>query len=301
MQKAIEQFLRSLKTERNYSSFTLEAYGRDLHQFAQFLELSYPDLWTRKNIDWIAKEHIRSFLAYSSQQGLSRKTLGRKLAAIRSFFKFLMRTGQVAKNPAKSIQTPRTEKKLPSFLSIQEALDLLELPDQNTPEGIRDRAILEIFYGTGIRLRELVKLKMDDVDFHEGLIRILGKGNKERLVPMGRMAEKSLRGYLKIRNQLLRHGDEDNRVLFLSKRGKPISPRTVQYRVQKYLQQISDLSSLSPHLLRHTFATHLLEAGADLEAVKELLGHASLSTTQIYTHVTMERLKQIYRQAHPRA
>ncbi len=272
-----------------------------MRQFAEFLAVSYPELWGRKNIEWITKDHIRSFLAYSSQQGLSRKTLGRKLAAIRSFFKFLMRTGQVAKNPAKSIQTPKTEKKLPSFLSIQEALDLLELPDKNTPEGIRDRAILEVFYGTGIRLRELTILKIDDVDFHEGLIRILGKGNKERLVPMGRMAEKSLRGYLKIRNQFLKEVEKDKRVLFLSKRGKPISPRTVQYRVQKYLQQISDLSSLSPHLLRHTFATHLLEAGADLEAVKELLGHASLSTTQIYTHVKMERLKQIYRQAHPRA
>ena len=301
MKKTVEQFLRSLKTERNYSSFTLEAYGRDLHQFADFLALSYPDLSEQKGAAWVTKEHIRSFLAYLSQQGMSRKTIGRKLAAIRSYFGFLMRTGAITLNPAKAIHTPKAEKKLPTFLSIQEALDLLELPDKNTPEGIRDKAILEIFYGTGIRLRELVKMKLDDVDFHEGLIRILGKGNKERLVPLGRMAEKSLKGYLKIRNQLLQKGEEKTRILFLSKRGKPISPRTVQYRVQKYLQNISDLSSLSPHLLRHTFATHLLEAGADLEAVKELLGHASLSTTQIYTHVTMERLKQIYRQAHPRA
>ncbi len=301
MQKTVEQFLRSLKTERNYSSFTLEAYERDLHQFLAFLELSYPEEFSEKDLNWVTKDHIRSFLAYASQQGLSRKTIGRKLAAIRSFFKFLMRTGAITKNPARAIQTPRAEKKLPSFLSIQEALDLLELPDKETPEGLRDRAILEIFYGTGIRLRELVNIEVDDVDFHEGLIRILGKGNKERLVPMGKMAEKRIKGYLKVRNQLLHKGDKATRALFLSKSGKPISPRTVQYRVQKYLQQISNLSSLSPHLLRHTFATHLLEAGADMEAVKELLGHASLSTTQVYTHVTMERMKQIYRQAHPRA
>ncbi len=301
MQQQIRQFLRSLETERNLSPFTIDAYRIDLEQFADFLKISYPDLWQAGIYNSVTKQHIRSFLAYLSQQGLSRKSIGRKLAAIRSFFKFLMRVGTIENNPAKSIQTPKAEKKLPAFLSIQEAFDLLELPDKSTPQGIRDRAILEIFYGTGIRLRELTNIEMGDVDFHENLIRVVGKGNKERLVPMGKMVVEALRRYLKIRSKFLPQNGDQMTALFLSNRAKRISPRTVQARVHHYLQQISDISSLSPHLLRHTFATHLLEAGADLEAVKELLGHASLSTTQIYTHVTMEKLKKIYDQAHPRA
>ena len=301
VQQQIQQFLRVLDTERNFSSFTVDAYRIDLKQFIEFLSLSYPEWSDSGNPDWIKKQHVRGFLAYLSQQGLSRKTIGRKLAAVRSFFKFLMRSGKITTNPAGGIKTPKAEKKLPAFLSIQEAFDLLELPDKNRPEGIRERAMLEIFYGTGIRLRELIKIDIDDVDFHENLIRVLGKGNKERLVPMGKKATVSLKNYLKIRSQLFSGKAEQSESLFLSNRGRRISPRNVQARVQKYLQQISDLSSLSPHLLRHTFATHLLDAGADLEAVKELLGHASLSTTQIYTHVTMEKLKKIYDQAHPRA
>ncbi len=283
------------------SPFTIDAYRIDLRQFVDFLEISYPELQSGCEFEKLTKEHIRSFLAYLSREGLSRKTIGRKLAAIRSLFKFLMRTGVIKKNPAKTIRTPKAEKKLPSFLSIQEAFDLLELPDKSTPKGIRDRAILEIFYGTGIRLRELINIEMNDVDFHENLIRVVGKGNKERLVPMGKMVIESLRNYLKIRSHFLPKNGDQKTALFLSTHGKQISPRTVQARVHHYLQKISDISSLSPHLLRHTFATHMLEAGADLEAVKELLGHASLSTTQIYTHVTMEKLKKIYDQAHPRA
>jgi len=301
VQQQIQQFLRSLETERNLSPFTIDAYRIDLEQFVDFLMSSYPELESGRAFESLTKQHIRSFLAYVSQQGLSRKTIGRKLAAIRSFFKFLMRTDIIEKNPAKNIKTPKAEKKLPTFLSIQEAFDLLELPDKSTPEGIRDRAILEIFYGTGVRLRELTNIEMSDVDFHENLIRVVGKGNKERLLPMGKMVVEALRKYLKIRSHFLPKDGNPIKALFLSNRARPISPRTVQARVHHYLQQISDISSLSPHLLRHTFATHMLEAGADLEAVKELLGHASLSTTQIYTHVTMEKLKKIYDQAHPRA
>ena len=301
MQQQIQQFLRSLETERNLSPFTIDAYRIDLGQFVDFLKISYPELDSGREFESLTKQHIRSFLAHLSQQGLSRKTIGRKLAAIRSFFKFLVRTGMIQNNPAKNIQTPKAEKKLPTFLSIQEAFDLLELPDKSTPEGIRDRAILEIFYGTGIRLRELTNIEMSDVDFHENLIRVVGKGNKERLLPMGKMAAEALRKYLKIRFHFLPKNGNPISPLFLSNRAKRISPRTVQARVHRYLQQISDISSLSPHLLRHTFATHMLEAGADLEAVKELLGHVSLSTTQIYTHVTMGKLKKIYDQAHPRA
>jgi len=179
---------------------------------------------------------------------------------------------------------------------------VLELPEANTPVGLRDRAMLEIFYGTGIRLRELTNLNLLDIDFHSGLIRILGKGRKERFVPLGPNAAKVVQHYLKVREHFLAKAETPNLpAVFLGEQGKRIHPRVVQQRIKYYLSRISDATSLSPHVLRHTFATHLLDAGADLEAVKELLGHSSLSTTQIYTHVSMEKLIQIYKQAHPRA
>jgi len=302
VEKQIANFLKSLASEKHYSIFTVSAYAIDLGQFVKFLQNSHSEIFNSTGVEGITRRHIRAFLAYLSQQGLSRRSIGRKLAAVRSFFKFLIRNGVLSVNPAKGIQTPKYQKKLPAFLGIPEALRLLSLPDGHSPVGLRDRAILEIFYGTGIRLRELTNMDLDDINFSKGLIRIYGKGRKERLVPLGKNAAQTLQAYLEKRHLLLQNTPyHDRKAVFLSERGKRIPPRSVQQLVRKYLSMISEMSSLSPHLLRHTFATHLLEAGADLEAVKELLGHASLSTTQIYTHVTMETLKKIYRQAHPRA
>lgn len=299
MKEPIEQFLNFLRAEKNYSGFTVSAYENDLRQFADFLFRRYGNNLTLLDVE---KSHIRAFLSHLTAQRLERNSIGRKLAALRSFYRFLHRKGYIADNPAKQVRSPRYRKKLPVFLSIQEAMEVLRLPEADTPEGLRDRAILEVFYGTGIRLRELTNMNMKDIDLKKGLIRIFGKGGKERLVPIGAKASKSLREYLNVRSVFLQQSaspDED--AVFLNKKGKRISPRTVQYRVKRYLSQISAATSLSPHVLRHTFATHLLNAGADLEAVKDLLGHASLSTTQVYTHVSTEQLLRIYEEAHPRA
>jgi len=295
----IQKFLKALQAEKNYSEFTISAYELDLHQFNSFLKENYKNDST---VDKISKQNIRAFLSFLGSNGLSRNSIGRKLAALRSFFRYLNRVGIITSNPAQQIQSPKYKKKLPVFLSIQEALEVLKLPEIDTSEGLRDRAILEIFYGTGIRLRELTNLDVDDIDMFNGVIRILGKGRKERLVPLGKNAANILQKYLKIRNDILsKSKDSDFSAVFLNNRGKRVAPRFVQRRVTFYLSKISNETSLSPHVLRHTFATHLLDAGADLEAVKELLGHASLSTTQIYTHVSVEKLKNIYNQAHPRA
>ena len=299
MEKLIIKFLKVLQAEKNYSDFTISAYEHDLWQFDSFLK---ENIGEEISLDKISKQHIRSFMSSLSSKNYSRNSIGRKLAAIRSFFRHLNRVGKITSNPALQIQTPKYKKKLPVFLSIQETLEILELPEIDTPVGLRDRAILELFYGTGMRLRELTNLDVDDFDFFNGLIRILGKGRKERLVPLGPNAAKILQRYFKVRNKFLSKSDDpDYNAVFLGVRGKRIAPRQVQRRVTHFLSLISNAASLSPHVLRHTFATHLLDAGADLEAVKELLGHTSLSTTQIYTHVSMEKLKKIYKQAHPRA
>ncbi len=299
MEQSIKKFLRVLQAEKNYSEFTITAYEFDLYQFNSFLERNFPEKITP---DKISKQHIRSFMSSLSSNNISRNSIGRKLAAIRSFFRYLNRIGKIASNPAQQIQTPKHKKKLPTFLTVREILEILDLPESSTPVGLRDRAILELFYGTGIRLRELTNLNIGDVDFFNGLIRILGKGKKERMVPLGPNAAKTVKGYFKVRKEFLAKSENpDFKAVFLGVRGKRIAPRQVHRQVCHFLSLISDAASLSPHVLRHTFATHLLDAGADLEAVKELLGHSSLSTTQIYTHVSMEKLKQIYKQAHPRA
>ncbi len=299
MEESIPKFIKFLKAEKNYSDFTIVAYELDLCQFREYINREYNRSLA---LDEITKQQIRGFMSHLVAAGLSRNSIGRKLAALRSYFRYLNRIGEISANPAQQIQTPKYKKKLPVFLSIQQALQVLNLPDSDTPEGLRDRAILELFYGTGIRLRELTNLDIEDIDFYSGLIRILGKGRKERMVPLGPNAAKILKKYLKNRSHFFTHSQELYRAaLFLGTRGKRISPRQVQRRVQYFLSKISDATSLSPHVLRHTFATHLLDAGADLEAVRELLGHTSLSTTQIYTHVSMEKLKRIYKQAHPRA
>lgn len=294
MHQHIEKYLHYLRCERNYSVMTIDSYRRDLQQFLNFLGTS------DTRVTDISRDTVRSFLASLAEKGRARRTIARKLACLRSFFKFLVKTGVLKANPAKAIPSPKLEGRLPSFLSIPTALEVLNLPHKDSVLGLRDRAILEIFYGTGMRLRELVGLNVDDLDLVNGLIKVMGKGGKERLVPVGRKAGAVVKAYLERREELFAN-EQQSKALFLNKGGSRLSARGVQRRVNKYLTLISEAEGLSPHLLRHTFATHLLDSGADLRAVKELLGHASLSTTQVYTHVTIERLRKIYQQAHPRA
>lgn len=311
MNEYVEEYLRYLRYERNYSQRTVESYRRDLRQFLNFVGTPAVEV---ANIN---RDMVRSFLSSLAERGRAKRTVARKLACLRSFFRFLVRNGILKTNPARAIASPKLEGRLPSFLSIPAALKVLNLPDKDSVLGLRDRAILEVFYGTGIRLRELVGLDVDDLDLVNGLIKVMGKGGKERLVPLGRKAAIAVKDYLKKRKELLvnnRVGDppwplagqavklrRKSQALFLNKSGTRLTARGVQRRVNKYLTLVSEAEGLSPHLLRHTFATHLLDSGADLRAVKELLGHVSLSTTQVYTHVTIEKLRKVYQQAHPRA
>ena len=296
MRKAIENFLQYLLSEKHYSFYTIRAYKTDLEQFTEFL------IQKRKNYPFpeeITREDIRLFLGDMIRHGISKRSVARKLASIRAFFGYQLRTGKVMLNPTVGIVSPKLAKVLPQFLREEEIRNALEAIVQDSAAGVRDRAILELFYGTGMRLSELVGLNIYDIDLASGTVRVYGKGRKERILPVGEKAGEAVKNYLLRRREF--HPKNGNPALFLNSSGNRMSTRGVQLLVHKWLSRVSERKKLSPHVLRHTFATHLLNHGADLEAVKELLGHASLSTTQVYTHLTMDRLKKIYRQAHPRA
>jgi integrase/recombinase XerC len=289
----VERFLSDLE-RRNFSPHTVAAYRRDLERFARYLsELTHED--EPKVADFTAAR-VRRYVAWMVSTRYARRTVQRGLASVRSFAKFLVARKALSANPALGLTAPRPEKRLPSFLTRKEAELLFEHPAEPTLPELRDRAVLELFYGTGIRLSELTELRLRDVDASGGLVRVTGKGNKQRVVPLGRPAREAIERYLSARG-----GATADEPLFLNMRGGKLSGRSVQRLVAKRLGQVSEARSLSPHVLRHTFATHMLNAGADLRAVQELLGHASLSSTQIYTHVTTERLKDAYKKAHPRA
>ena len=288
----IDQFIQHLTLERNASHFTLDAYKSDLLQYAQFLE--------EQDKQEVSKNSLRAFLGMLSKGGLKATTINRKLASFKSFFKYLCVQEAIDTNPAQALYFLRSEKKLPAFLSADAILGAIRSISIDSFEGMRDRVILELFYSTGMRLRELVALDLDDFDFTNGLIRVSGKGSKQRLVPVGKGVLKLVKAYLEPRQRLLASRGLTNPAFLVGTKGKRISPRLVQSRVKKCLLPAAD-ENAHPHILRHSFATHLLDAGAGLLAVKELLGHASLSTTQIYTHLTAERLKKVYKQAHPRA
>lgn len=294
----IDQFFHSMSTERVYSEDTLTGYGIDLRQFISFLEERFgPTIGPEA----ITKQILRQFLANLKAQGYQSSSINRKIACLKSFFSYLNRHRIIPKNPASGIFSLKTMKKIPVTLTYQQIKQALTLPDTDTPIGCRDAAIIELFYGTGIRLRELANLKLSDLDFVNGLIRVSGKGNKQRLVPLGELAKIALKDYLEVRAEFLKKCiTRTVSSLFLNKHGRPLSRRSIERRVKKYLQQVA-ATGTHPHALRHSFATHLLDGGADLMAVKELLGHSSLAATQIYTHVSKERLKEIYRLAHPRA
>jgi integrase/recombinase XerC len=291
--RAVERFLDDLE-RRNFSQHTVAAYRRDLERFARYLsELTHED---EPRLSDFTAARVRRYVAWMVSTRYARRTVQRGLAAVRSLAKYLVAKKALAANPALGLTAPRPEKRLPSFLTRKEAELLFERPAEPTLPELRDRAVLELFYGTGIRLSELTELKMRDVDASGGLVRVTGKGNKQRVVPLGDHAREAIERYLSARG-----GAAPDEPLFLNLRGGKLSGRSVQRLVAKRLGQVSEARSLSPHVLRHTFATHMLNAGADLRAVQELLGHASLSSTQIYTHVTTERLKDAYKKAHPRA
>lgn len=301
MRGLIEEFLDYLRRERNYSRNTILAYDDDLAQFGAFLRKHF----STADVEMTAVDQltIRLFLGDLLERGASRRSSARKLAAVRSFFRFLLRRKYLGTNPALNVVTPKMPRRLPVVLDEPSVTRIMEAPDPKTADGARDRAILEILYGTGIRLGELIGLNRESVDLRNDTVKVLGKGSKQRLVPLGRKAKDALLLYLRVRNSrpAAAVAVDDARALFLSSRGKRLYPKGVYLIVTKYIRAVSEIEKKSPHVLRHTFATHLLSRGADLQAVRELLGHASLSTTQLYTHVTVDRLKRIYNQAHPRS
>jgi integrase/recombinase XerC len=296
LELCITDFLQYLSDERGYSPQTSKAYRRDLDDFAAFM-INY-DISQMGELNLVDRLTIRHFLGHLREKGLAPRTVARRLATLKSFFRFLHQAEVIPANPATEIRTPRFERRLPEFLGEEQASQLMELPPQNSMIGLRDRAILETFYATGIRLAELTSLRVSNVSFTQQTIRVVGKGNKERVVAFGQAAQKALGKYLAERRKAGEQVDPHS-PLFCGRNHQPISPRTVQMRVRYYMQQIAEAHHLSPHLLRHTVATHLLDRGADLMAVKDLLGHASLSSTQVYTHVRPEQMKKLYQQAHP--
>ena len=289
MDKYIEKFMRYLEIEKNYSQHTILNYKLDLYDFNKFCgELNFD------KIDYLL---LRKYLAVLKEKNLGNRTVGRHLSALRSFFRFLCREGYLKTNPILMLSSPKLDKHLPSFMTEEEVAKLIEsaLPKDNRDElGLRNRAILETFYSSGLRISELVGLSLDDLDFISGIIKAKGKGKKERVVPVGDIALTAIRKYLDQRKK-------QSNAVFLNKNGKRISTRGVRDVVEKYLKSAGIQRGVSPHTFRHSFATHLLDRGADLRTVQELLGHANLSTTQIYTHLTTEKLKNVYDKAHPHA
>ncbi|MBU1726541.1 MAG: tyrosine recombinase XerC [Candidatus Omnitrophica bacterium] len=289
MQRHIEKFIRYLEIEKNYSPHTILNYKLDLEDFSKFLA----DTEVEK-VDYLT---LRKYLAALKEKTLGNRSIGRRLSALRSFFKFLTREGLLKTNPILILSSPKLDKHLPSFMTEDETGSLIESAhalDEDDERGLRDRAILETFYSAGLRISELVGLDADDIDFIGCILKVRGKGKKERIVPIGDTALVAIRKYLDKRKK-------KSEAVFLNKNGRRITTRGVRGIVEKYLKLAGIKHGVSPHTLRHSFATHLLNRGADLRTVQELLGHANLSTTQIYTHLTTERLKNIYDKAHPRA
>ena len=291
---SIESFMLTLEKERNFSLHTIKAYKNDLNRFNYFLN----NTLSRKKLAKINRNDIRKFLAEEYDNGYSSKTVARRLATIKSYFKYLVKTELIQENISIHINSPKVPKKLPNFVDKNLIDTLMKTPSLDTHIGIRDRAVLELFYSTGMRLSELVNMNIGDFEINKKLIRVIGKGNKERMIPYGRTAESAIKNYLKIRNLSLKPAFA-NKPLFVNSSEKRISKRTIQRRMNNYIKIVADGKRIGPHLLRHTFATHLLDNGADIRAVKDLLGHSSLSSTQIYTHVSIEKLKKDYTQAHP--
>lgn len=296
-QSWLENFYQYLHSEKRVSPHTLKNYKRDLTVFLGFTESSNGA--SKKDIKWsnVDAHHIRNFIASQHRLGLCSSSLQRRLSAIRSFYNFLLRERQAVNNPAQGISAPKTPRKLPVPIDTDQMSRLLEIKG-NEPLTVRDRAIMELLYSSGLRLAELVSLNLDDVDLKDAIVRITGKGAKTRVVPVGRLARSAIIAWQKIRGQL---ATPDEQAMFVNKQGNRMGPRGIQQRLQYWGNKQGLTGRIHPHKLRHSFASHLLESSGDLRAVQELLGHADISTTQIYTHLDFQHLAKVYDQAHPRA
>jgi integrase/recombinase XerC len=308
----VRQFLDYLKLEKHFSDYTGKSYGADLTQFCQFLSgqigashaMSIDPASTATIDQRLVKcesTTVREFLAYLYAQNYTKSTTARKLATLRSFYKFLIRRGVVAASPMITIRTPKQEKRLPKCLDLEQVQKLMDAPGDGDILSVRDKAMLEVLYSSGIRVSELVELDLADIDLQEGVLRVRGKGRKDRLTPIGSQAIGAVNHYLEMRTADPKLSGKTTGRVFLNKHGQSLSTRSVRRKLDKYLIEAGLDPGISPHTLRHSFATHLLNNGADLRSVQELLGHQSLSTTQVYTHLTTSRMKQVYDQAHPRA
>lgn len=294
-QLLIDDFLAYILQERNYSAHTMRAYAIDLKRFVSFYN-SYFDFITEdfRRIDRIA---IRHFLGAEFEAGFSSCTVARRLAAVKSFIKYLVKSEELSSNPTIGIKTPRTPKSLPNVIPEEVIPALMDLPPNNTLTGLRDRAILELLYSTGIRVSELVNLNFGQIDFDNQLIKVTGKGNKQRIIPFGETARKTLEQFTRFMGFTKLTPEKQS--IFVNGKKQRISVRTVQRHVRQYLLLLMEGENLGPHTLRHSFATHMLNNGADIRSLKDLLGHSSLSSTQVYTHIQPEKMKKIHRQAHP--
>jgi integrase/recombinase XerC len=292
MKQYIDRYIDTVKRERLFSMHTVTAYRADLEQLNTFVTNHFEsDDVNPRRIDTIT---LRLFLGELADAALRPRSIARKTTAIRSFFRYLLKKGVIEENPARSLKTPKIPRDLPDVVDAGDMKDVFNAISDDDKNSLRDRAILELFYSTGIRLSELVSLQRDSIDWNGMTIRVLGKGNRERIIPFGKTAQKALLSFIAATGSV-------SPSVFVNKNGRPISRRTVQRVVEKYISMASEVRKQSPHVIRHSFATHLLDRGADLRAVQELLGHKNLSTTQIYTHVSVERLKRIYQEKHPRA
>jgi tyrosine recombinase XerC len=294
MKKELDEFLAYLRHERNASPHTISSYRIDLTQLSRYLEGRKIKLGLVDNVI------LRGFLAELHQQHRAKTSVARKLAAIRSFFEFCLKQGWLEDNPAKVVTTPKTDKHVPAFLSEDEMEKFLELPKEDDVLVVRDKAILELFYAAGIRLGELVGINLEDFNLGERMLRVRGKGKKERLVPFGRKAAESIAAYLRLREAIPKMS-LDEKALFLNYQGTRITARSVERMMAKYIRRTAIRRKISPHSLRHSFASHLLSRGADLRVIQELLGHESLATTQKYTHLDLKQLLDVYRKSHPRS
>jgi integrase/recombinase XerC len=296
MKNLIEEFSTHLTHEKRASEHTVKNYMIDLTQFLQFVESRTKQNTQIKDIDnLLIRDYVGSLFGKKNPASISRK-----LSSIRSFLDYCLKRGFIKTNPAKEVASPKIPKRIPKFLTVDEVFALIDTPNADTAAGRRDKAILELLYASGLRVSELVNLKMSDINLDEMIVKVMGKGRKERLVPVGTKACESLKKYLDVRPAFAAGSGSDEAV-FVNKNGKKISVRSVERMLEKYLKQSGINKNVTPHVLRHTFATHLLNAGADMRGIQELLGHTSLSTTQKYTHIGLEKMMEVYDKAHPKA